>query len=258
MTAEVYEWGQDRVIKLYYDWYQPDWIRFESEIGKAVTEAGVPAPTVYGMVEEGERVGLVYERITGSSMFTIMQASPTKIFSCAREMARLHYNIHSCSTTKLPRQKVKLEQAIRDSSEILKEKTEIICKVLHTLPEGNWICHGDFHPDNIIMSEAKSIAIDWTNACVGDPLCDAARTCLMFRTPFIPPVTSKSMTVPIRLAKMLLHSIYINEYLKLSKARLDDIDSWMLPVAAARLREKIPGEQAWLLDLIHKRLKHFA
>lgn len=254
MTAEVYEWGQGRVLKLYYDWFQSEWVQLEMDIAKAVNEAGVPSPSVFEMVEESGRLGLIYERIMGPSMFAVIQASPLKIVDCARKMAQLHHSIHRCSTDKLPHQKNILEKAIRDSSELLKEKTEPVCNFLHTLADGQWICHGDFHPDNILVTGSKMVAIDWTNANVGNPLCDIARTCLMIRSPFIPPSTPKIMTIAIRVVKKLLHNTYLTEYCRLSKAKVSDIESWILPVAAARLREKIPGEQKWLLGLIKSHL----
>lgn len=255
MTAEVYEWGTSQVLKLYYDWFQPERIRAEADIGRAVKKAGVSAPVVFDMVEDGNRVGLVYERVFGRTMLREMQSSPLKIMQYARELARLHSDIHRCRSTELPRQKDRLEQAIRSSSELLKENTEIICKRLHALPEGAWVCHGDFHPDNIIMAGSGKVAIDWTNAASGDPMCDAARTCLILRSPFIPPGTPKIMILPINLTKKLLHSMYLKEYCKLAEAEPSDIEAWMLPLAAARLRENVPGERKWLLELIRKRLQ---
>ncbi|WP_325176597.1 phosphotransferase [Paenibacillus alkalitolerans] len=254
MTAEVYEWQENKILKLYYDWCKPEMISHEAEIAKAVKDAGVPAPAVYEIVEECGRNGIVFDRIRGSSMLAIMQASPWRAAFFARTMAKLHSNIHCCSGAKLPRQKVTMERAIRVSFELLKETTETICKVLHDLPDGSRICHGDLHPDNILMTGSESIAIDWTNACTGDPAGDAARTCLMFRTPFIPPGTSKLMALPIRLIKNILHTNYLEEYRKLTKVKLAEIEAWMLPVAAARLRENVPGEREWLLDLIDRRL----
>ncbi|WP_040952404.1 aminoglycoside phosphotransferase family protein [Gorillibacterium massiliense] len=255
MSAEVYEWGDHQVLKLYYDQYQPEWIRGEAEIGMALKEAGVPAPSVYEMVEEGGRRGLLYERVPGASMLTMMQTSPTRSIKHAREMARLHFSIHRCSTTKLPRQKDILEQSIHEAKEILGEKTGLICEYLYKLPEGNWICHGDFHPDNILVTNNKSIAIDWTNANIGDPMCDVARTSIIFLSPFNSSGTPKIMTLPLRLIKRILNRAYLNEYCRLANIRYESINAWILPVAAARLQEKIPGEQEWLLNLIDKRLR---
>jgi hypothetical protein len=60
------------------------------------------------------------------------------------------------------------------------------------------------------------------------------------------------------MARMLWNKVYLNEYCRLSRAKLEDIDRWMLPVAAARLREDVPGERDWLLRLIDDRLRAYA
>ncbi|MBP2898884.1 hypothetical protein J8340_23060, partial [Escherichia coli] len=48
---------------------------------------------------------------------------------------------------------------------------------------------------------------------------------------------------------------YMNEYLKNSKISKNEIDDWMLPVAAARLNEWIPDEEMQdLMNLIRGRI----
>ncbi|WP_068498435.1 aminoglycoside phosphotransferase family protein [Paenibacillus kribbensis] len=256
MTAEVYEWGNQQVLKLYYDGYQPERVRFEAEIGRAVKEAGVPAPGVYEMLEEEGRHGLLYERIPGVSMLAMIQSSPYKMLKYAREMARLHWSIHSCSTTALPRQKDRLEQAINDSKTLLGERTKLICEFMNTLPAGHWVCHGDLHPDNILMTKHQSVAIDWSNANMGDPMCDVAKTSLMLLSPYNPLGTPRMLEPLLRVFKKILHRAYLNEYCRSSNISADSMNSWILPVAAARLRDGIPGEQEWLLHLINHRLQY--
>jgi aminoglycoside phosphotransferase (APT) family kinase protein len=44
-------------------------------------------------------------------------------------------------------------------------------------PERPAICHGDLHPQNILMADgAVSGVVDWPNALVADPACDVAAT----------------------------------------------------------------------------------
>jgi thiamine kinase-like enzyme len=255
MTAEVYEWGSQQALKLYYEGHPLDWIRYEADIGMEIIEAGVPAPNVYEMLEVEGRRGLVYERIQGPSVHALSQSSKAAIFKYAREMAKLHASIHCCTTTKLPLQKERLEQAIKGSSEILKEQTLLICTYLHTLPDGDFICHGDFHPDNVLITPNKPIAIDWINANRGDPMGDAARTSLMFLTPYNPPGTPAWMFIPLRFIKKMLNRAYLKEYCKLTNTSVQNVQNWILPVAAARLQENIPGERSWLLGLIDQRIK---
>lgn len=255
MSAEVYEWGNDKVLKLYYDRVKTDWIKYEAYIGCAIYEAGVPAPAVYDIIDKDNRIGLIYQRINGNSMFKLIESKPWEIVYHGRQMARLHRKIHNATTiNKLPMQKEKLKEAIQQSYTLLGEKTEKIIAYLNNLPDGISICHGDFHPDNIIVSEKESIAIDWTNAYLGNSLGDVARTCLLIRSPFIPSGSSRVIVVLSKVVKHLIYSSYLNEYLKLAKVSFNDIDVWMLPVATARLREKIPGEEKWLLSIIDKQL----
>lgn len=52
---------------------------------------------------------------------------------------------------------------------------------LESMPKGNSLCHGDFNPSNIIISEDnKPYIIDWSHATQGNPCADAARTYLLF------------------------------------------------------------------------------
>ncbi len=227
-------------------------------MSRRVSEAGVPAPAVYDILEIEGRRGLLYERMTGPTMLNHVLSSPHQLLRCARSMARLQYDIHGFTTTMLPRQKEKLEHAIMDASGILPNKVDAILSVLDSMPEGESICHGDFHPDNVVITEKGCRALDWNGACVGHPLCDVARTSLMFQSPFDPLDLPAIRAFPARVARMLWNKVYIKEYCRLSNAKPGDIQKWQLPVAAARLREQIPGERDWLLGIIHEYLREYA
>jgi uncharacterized protein (TIGR02172 family) len=255
MTAEVYEWEQDKVLKLYYDWFPNEWVKYEADIGCKVNKTGVSSPVVYDIIDQEGRKGIIFQRITGKSMLRIIEAKPWKLFYVARQMAKLHIKIHSYSSNTLPSQNEKLEIAIKDAANILKDRETRILGYLESLPSGVSVCHGDFHPDNILVTEKDFITIDWTNAYSGNHLSDVARTCIMLRSPFLPNGSPKIMILLTKIFKHLLYSTYIKEYLRLGKAKKDDVVAWILPVAAARLREKVPGEEKWLLKIIDERLK---
>ena len=256
MTAEVYEWGQDKVLKLYFEWFPKDWVNYEAQIGSLVYKAGVSSPAVYEMLEVEGRNGIIFQRITGRTMFRIIESKPWKLVYFARQMARLHATMHSCIADKLPSQKESIISAIKESSSFLGDNGKIIIDYLDSLPSGKSICHGDFHPDNIIVNGKELVTIDWTNAYIGNPFGDVARTCLMISSPSLPPGASKIMATLSKVAKRLIYSAYLEEYIKHTKSTYKSIDAWILPVAAARLREKIPGEEKWLINIINKRLEH--
>lgn len=48
---------------------------------------------------------------------------------------------------------------------------------INRLPEGNTLCHGDFHPYNILVTEEnRSVIIDFANVCRAPKEYDIART----------------------------------------------------------------------------------
>ncbi|CAM3313047.1 phosphotransferase [Paenibacillus lupini] len=251
MTAEVYEWGNRQALKLYYDGIPKEWITYEAEIGQVVHHAGVPAPAVYEQLEVDGRNGLLYERISGQSLSASMISDPERVMHNGEVFARLHASIHRSKTDKLPRQKDRLAQFIEQSASFLGERVHPLLTVLEGLPEGEYICHGDLHPDNVLQSDGQLTAIDWMDANRGDPLCDVARTSMIFLSPFL-------AMPPISISPAYSHQLnnaYLTEYCRITGASLTDIDRWRLPVAAARLRERVPYEQEWLLAYIDEQLQ---
>ena len=51
---------------------------------------------------------------------------------------------------------------------------------LENMPKHSKVCHGDFHPANIIIAEDKPYIIDWAHASQGNASADIARTYLLF------------------------------------------------------------------------------
>lgn len=255
MTAEVYKWGQDKVLKLYKESYHGEWIKQEVTIGRKIYEAGVPSPAVFDMVEVDGRKGILLQRIFGKSMQAILHKEPWRLHSLVQQLAGFQYEIHKYANEGLPSQKENLSRAIALSSGILGDKAKRIIDFLDTLPEGDSICHGDLYPGNIIVAKDKLVAIDWSGAYRGDPTGDVARTCLIINSPAVQPGIPEIVGNMFAFPKWMIGQLYLNEYKKASKAKVENLDAWMLPMAAARLSSKIPGEEEWLMGIIDERLR---
>ena len=66
-----------------------------------------------------------------------------------------------------------------------------ILAVLDSLQEDNAFCHGDFRPENILLTAEEPVIIDWVDAPQGCPLVDIARTTLLLRVDELLPSTSQ-------------------------------------------------------------------
>jgi tRNA A-37 threonylcarbamoyl transferase component Bud32 len=256
VTAEVYEWGKDKVLKLYFDKYSNDeWVNHETEMSRLVHKSGIISPAVYNEVEIDGRRGTIYQRIFGKSIRDQLIEQPWELYNYLKQAAAVQYNIHSFSIRGLPSQMERLTQTINISSDILGYRLRTILEYMESLPDGKSICHGDFYFNNIIISGKKLVPIDWNSAYTGNPLGDLARTCIIISSPAIPPGFPESIAMLTTCPRIRAYRVYINEYMKLSGARFEDFDKWILPVAASRLKNQVNGEKNWLMDMIDKRLE---
>jgi uncharacterized protein (TIGR02172 family) len=245
-TADVYDWDEGQVLKLFNDWFRLEDIEYELKIASAVHASGVKTPAVLELVQVEGRNGLVYERVRGESMLRMFQRKPWMVFTYARILARLHTEMHECVfETDIPHQHAKLRYKL-DHTDVLPASTKSsILKALASLPEGNRVCHGDFHPANVLMNGSDATIIDWIDASCGNPLADVARTSIIL----LGATASSQVANPLlKLFVQAFHSIYLREYFRLRPQGRDEYHRWLPIVAGARLSEGMPELEKWLVE----------
>jgi uncharacterized protein (TIGR02172 family) len=247
-TAEIFSWDDSRVLKLYFDWCPSNWVEYESRIARAVHDAGIPTPVAGEIVEVNGRRGLIYERVEGISMLQDLNSRPWTLMRHAHSLAELQIKIHRQFIADLPSYKEQLHRAISSTphlSEILREK---YLHQLASLPEGNSLCHGDYHPGNIILARNGPVIIDWMTACSGNHWADVARTGLLLT---IGPKGAPNLVSPLlQLAIRFFHRMYLNRYLKTLPDKSNELKHWVPVIAAARLNEDIAPEREALLKIL--------
>ena len=251
-TAEIYVWNDRQVIKLYRDWCPPDWVDYEARIARAVYEAGIPSPEAGEIVEVEGRRGLLYERLEGISMLQDMNARPWMLWNHARSLAELHLKVHAQSTTGLPSYKERLDYDIRNSEHLSEELKSRAMALLKVLPGGTNICHGDYHPANVLITERGPVVIDWMTASTGSPWTDVARSSLILSIGA--KAAGKQVSPIIRTAIKLYHRTYLNRYRALQPDTKNELDRWMPVIAAGRLNENIIPEREALIKIVEEGL----
>ena len=250
-TAEVYAWGEQQVLKLYRDWCPPRWVDFEARIGRVVQDAGLPVPSIGETVEINGRRGLVYERLAGVSMFRTIVARPWTIIQFGRLMAEMHAAMHAIlAPSDLPDQRDRLKGAIERAQPLPDDLWRKTLGILETLPDGDRLCHGDFHPDNVLMTPRGPIIIDWMTATRGDPLGDVARTVLLMTVG--EPPTGILIRLLTRLMRGRMRAAYIKRYFELRPDGRERLKQWLVVTYAARLAEDIKGELGQLIPFVKR------
>jgi uncharacterized protein (TIGR02172 family) len=249
-TAEIFSWEDGHILKLYFDWCPSDWVEYESRIAHAVHAAGIPTPAAGEIVEVNGRRGLIYERVEGTSMLQDLNSHPWKLLRHARTLADLQIKIHRQSIPGLPSYKQQLHHAISTTWQLTEDLRTKLLHRLELLPEGQTLCHGDYHPGNIILTENGPVVIDWMTACSGSHWADVARTSLLLT---IGPKGAGNLVSPLlRLAIQLYHRMYLKRYLTIVPDKGNELQPWTSIIAAARLKEDIPPERDELLKIVQK------
>jgi Ser/Thr protein kinase RdoA (MazF antagonist) len=251
-TAEIYAWGGDQILKLFHEGGTRASVEYEAEIARTVQAAGLSVPAVGEVVEVDGRYGLIYGRVEGRSMLQTFQSKPWTLFRSARLLADLHLTVHARRVPDLPSAHRRLADKIGESGALLGPMADAVLEVLHALPEEGHLLHGDFHPDNVLLTLRGPIIIDWTDATRGHPLADVARTSLLLAIGD-PPGTSRRWLVAA--GRRRFRAAYLKRYFRSRPAARQQFDAWRLVVAAARLREDIPAERERLLELVESGLQ---
>jgi len=168
------------VLKLSFPSRPRGGVEEEAQAARVAYEAGVPTPAAGETIETDGRNGIVFERVDGPSMLAQMVTRPWQLRRLARQLAELQAAIHACKAPDLRSLKDETRGAI-EGADVDAGVKEVILRRLELLPDGDSLCHGDFHPANIIMSPRGPVVIDWTCGRRGDPLADVARTWLLLR-----------------------------------------------------------------------------
>jgi uncharacterized protein (TIGR02172 family) len=247
-TAEIYAWGDGQALKLYHAGWPASWVEHEAQVSRAVAVTGLPVPAVGATLELDGRYGLLFERIVGSSLVRQFSAKPWTLARALRAFTDLHLAMHRCVVLGIPAQREQLARLIHEASPLPEGIREAALERFDRLPDSDALCHGDYHPDNVLMTLNGPIIIDWGSASKGHPLADVARTELLLQVGELP--TPQSMGWLLTSARAFVRRTYVRRYLRLRPASAGELAAWRLPIAVARLGEGIAGERDKLLRLI--------
>lgn len=235
-TADVFILDDDRVLKLYREGWEQQLVQNEYHVGTLISSYGIRAPKVYDMITCNNRNGIIFQRLRNVTMKDQLVSSPKQWRSLSIQMAKAHSDINAISDVKcqLLSQKDAYRKLINTRSSITQQQKEKLIHRLDEKPELNQICHGDFHPINLLYEKDEWYIIDWLGALRGDPHADVAGSYLIMSIMGEEAMPDKTL-IGKKLQSYLLTKFtrqYLDEYRRLTGTKLEDILYW-LPIRAA-------------------------
>lgn len=229
--AEVYLYRPGWVVKLTRWRRDHAPARREDAILRALAPTGLgPAPG--GVVEIEGRWGVVMEHIAAPALAERL-GTPDGIAEVLGVMLTLHRQMHRLAAPSgLPPLKERLVRNITAARQLDAPTRRRLLEAIPGLPDGDRLCHGDFHPYNIMGTGESARIVDWLDACSGDPAADVCRTFVL-----------------IGAVNANLAGRYVDAYCAATGLDRTAVYAWLPVVAASRLAEKVPDETDRLLAL---------
>lgn len=210
-TAEVFEHDADKVCKLFNEGYPKEYVELEFNNALILNKMDFPVPKVYDIIEKDNRTGIVYERIYGKSLMkAILEGENVeKLFQLFIQLQQEILHHHSAEL-------VSYKDFMIGSLKGKACADDVLIGKIVALPEGDCVCHGDFHPGNIILKPDNSaVVIDFMNVCRGRREYDIARTYFL--------LDEFSKNIADNLGGISISDVYLEQM----NVRYEDIEKWV-------------------------------
>lgn len=175
----VYRDG-DRCLKVFNEDYSKADVLNEALNQARVEETGLHIPKILEVTVIDGKWTIVTEFIKGKTLSDLMKENPDNKEEYLKLFVDLQLEMHSKTCPLLNKLKDKMNRKISDTDLSATVRYDLHTR-LEAMPKHNKLCHGDFNPSNIIITEdGTPYILDWSHATQGNASADAARTYLLF------------------------------------------------------------------------------
>ena len=190
------EWSKPVVVRVAPAVARFPMLERETRIQRWCADLGYPAPAPIALLPPGtisELPAQVVQWVPGRTAAAAMAGAPWQLPTLVSRLARLQAALHNLPTPAwadagapewdLAETRLRLVRHVvneldaPDLAAALRAIEELLPRVQ---PREPVICHGDFHPMNVLVAGRQASVIDWTDAGIGDRHGDLARTLLIF------------------------------------------------------------------------------
>ena len=199
-----------------------------------IEETELNIPKVIEVTTIDGKWAIVSDFIEGKTLSQLMQENPERLDEYLELFVDLQMNVHSKVCPLLNKLKDKMNSKISEADLDATTRYELHTR-LEGMPKHKKVCHGDFNPSNIIISnDGTAYILDWSHATQGNASADVARTYLLFCLDGDKALADK----------------YLNLFCKKSDTAKQYVQKWMPIVAASQSVKGKAEEREFLLSWV--------
>ncbi len=146
-----------------------------------IEETGLNVPKLHEVTTYEGKWVVVTDYVEGTPLDVLMEKNPEMLDEYLQTFVDLQASVHTKRAPGLLKIKEKMAMKINQT-----EYDDVLKYELHARLEGMpnhvKLCHGDFNPSNVIVTDSgEMFIIDWSHATQGNASADVARTYLIFK-----------------------------------------------------------------------------
>lgn len=228
---KIYRDG-DKLVKVFDKNFSKANILNEALNHARVEETDLNVPKIRSIEVVDGNWAIVLDYIEGRTLQDLMDEHPEKEDEYLEMFVDLQLTVLSKKVPMLNKLTEKMQGKISAASLDLDATTRYDLHTrLDSMPKHTHLCHGDFNPTNIIITnDGTPYIIDWAHATQGNSSADVARSYLLFYLA----------------GKKELGDKYLKLFCKKSDTAIQYVQRWIPIVAASRLSKCNEGEEKFL------------
>ena len=232
-SKTIYRDG-DRCIKVFNAEYSKADVLNEALNQARIEETGLNIPKILEVTMIDGKWAIVSEYIKGKTLAQLMAENPDKKVEYIEYLVDLQMIVHAKKSPLLNKLMDKMRRKIAETDFDATTRYDLHTR-LEGMPKHNKVCHGDFNPSNVIISEeGVPYILDWSHATQGNASADVARTYLLFW-----------LNGDISGAE-----IYLDTFCKKSNTEKRYVQKWMPIVAASQSVNGNEKEREFLMSWV--------
>lgn len=175
----VYRLNPETIVKVYRNADALEEMQREREISRKAFVLGIPTAIPYDVVRVGDKFGTVFELLNARSITKLILAEPEKLDEYVAVFVDTLKLIHN--TAVQPGQLPAMKTVALDWADFLKghlpdSQQQKLHELISAVPDHDYMLHGDYHSNNVMVQNGEPLLIDMDTLCVGHPVFELAST----------------------------------------------------------------------------------
>ncbi len=176
---------------------------------------GIPVSKVHGVYTEGGHIVMEMDYVNGEPVTNkiieaVNENDIEKGANYIKKLAAILAQLHKEQIVELGDVRKCYTMYLKIHSDISETLRNNLLHLIETLPDGEALCHNDYHALNVIVEGDDYTVIDWDSAMIGDAAGDVAHSYLA--------------TLPMGEPAA---NVFLDEYLSLTGMKRERVEAWM-------------------------------